>query len=193
MTSRRSSTSSSSANATRSCPFSRLQSLQDFFDRQDERVEQVALDGSSPLLPARPRCATAPWRRLDGTIESDGTRYLYAARLVRGKGFVLLRPASSTNSAWRPQVQGLIVAAIVDVRARGPDRVPARAGDRQARPARRRGDPRPCELDRATAARARRGPARARAAGGELQRAGRRARRRRGKPSERSSSPSATS
>ena len=94
-------------------PFSRLQSLQDFFDRQDQRVEQVALDGSSPLLPPDRAARLRRGARLDGTIESDGTRYLYAARLVRGKGFVLLRPASSTNSAWRPQVQGLIVAAIV--------------------------------------------------------------------------------
>ena len=94
-------------------PFSRLQSLQDFFDRQDQRVEQVALDGSSPLLPPDRAARLRRGARLDGTIESDGTRYLYAARLVRGKGFVLLRPASSTNSAWRPQVQGLIVAATV--------------------------------------------------------------------------------
>jgi hypothetical protein len=70
-------------------PFSRLQSLQDFFDRQDQRVEQVALDGSSPLLPPDRAARLRRGARLDGTIESEGTRYLYAARLVRGKGFVL--------------------------------------------------------------------------------------------------------
>ena len=130
-------------------PFSRLRSLQEFLDRQDQRVVRSPLDGSSPLLPPDQAARLRRGARLDGTIESDGTRYLYAARLVGGKGFMLLRPASSTNSAWRPQVQGLIVAAIATVRARGADRVPARAGDRQARPARRRGDARPRELDRA--------------------------------------------
>jgi len=49
---------------------------------------------------------------LDGAIETDGTRYLYAARLVNGKGYMLLRPASSTNSAWRPHITGLILAAL---------------------------------------------------------------------------------
>jgi two-component system, OmpR family, sensor kinase len=94
-------------------PFSRLKSLQVFLERQDERVVQVPLDGSSPLLPPERAVELRRGARLDGTLESDGTRYLYAARLVRGKGFVLLRPASSTNSAWRPHIEGLIIAALV--------------------------------------------------------------------------------
>ena len=94
-------------------PFSRLKSLQVFLERQDERVVQVPLDGSSPLLPPERAAELRRGARLDGTLESDDTRYLYAARLVRGKGFVLLRPASSTNSAWRPHVEGLIIAALV--------------------------------------------------------------------------------
>jgi two-component system, OmpR family, sensor kinase len=94
-------------------PFSRLKSLQVFLERQDERVVQVPLDGSSPLLPPERAVELRRGARLDGTLESDGTRYLYAARLVRGKGFVLLRPASSTNSAWRPHIEGLIIGALV--------------------------------------------------------------------------------
>jgi len=94
-------------------PFSQLRSLQRFLERQDERVVQVALDGSSPLLPPERAARIRRGARLDGTLESDGTRYLYAARLVRGRAFVLLRPASSTNSAWRPHVEGLIFAALV--------------------------------------------------------------------------------
>ncbi len=95
-------------------PFSRLRSLQEFLDRQgqDQRVERVSLDGTSPLLPPERAAELRRGAKLDGTLESDGTRYLYAARLVSGKGFMLLRPASSTNSAWRPHVQGLIVAAV---------------------------------------------------------------------------------
>ncbi|MBA2298729.1 MAG: hypothetical protein H0W14_11915, partial [Actinobacteria bacterium] len=85
-------------------PFSQLRSLQRFLERQDERVVQVALNGSSPLLPPERAARIRRGARLDGTLEIDGTRYLYAARLVRGRAFVLLRPASSTNSAWRPHV-----------------------------------------------------------------------------------------
>ena len=94
-------------------PFSRLRSLQEFLERQDERVVQVPLDGSSPFLPPDKAAQLRRGARLDGTLESDGTRFLYAARLVQGKGFVLLRPASSTNSAWRPHAEGLIFAALV--------------------------------------------------------------------------------
>ena len=92
-------------------PFSRLRSLQEFLDRQDERVVQVPLNGTSPLLPPERAAQLRRGVKLDGTMEEDGTRYLYAARLVNGKGFILLRPASSTNSAWRPHLEGLLLAA----------------------------------------------------------------------------------
>ena len=93
-------------------PFARLESLQkSFLDRQDERIVPVPLDGSSSLLPPDRAALLRRGARLDGTIETDGTRYLYAARLVRGKGYILLRPASSTNSAWRPHIEGLVAAA----------------------------------------------------------------------------------
>lgn len=92
-------------------PFSRLRSLQEFLERQDERIVQVPLDGSAELLPPERAAQLRRGVLLDGTIEADGTRYLYSARLVNGKGFMLLRPASSTNSAWRPHVHGLILAA----------------------------------------------------------------------------------
>jgi two-component system, OmpR family, sensor kinase len=94
-------------------PFSRLRSLQEFLDRQDERVVQVPLDGTSDLLPPERARELRRGARLDGTLHADGTRYLYAARLVNGKGFILLRPTSSTNSAWRPHIEGLVFAAIV--------------------------------------------------------------------------------
>jgi signal transduction histidine kinase len=94
-------------------PFSRLRSLQEFLDRQDERVVQVRLDGSSSLLPPERAALLRRGVRLDGTLSEEGTRYLYAARLVNGKGFILLRPASSTTSAWRPHIEGLVAAAVV--------------------------------------------------------------------------------
>ena len=82
-----------------------------FLDRQDELVVPVPLDGSDDLLPPDRAAQLRRGARLDGTIESGGTRYLYAARLVKGKGYILLRPASSTNSAWRPHIEGLAIAA----------------------------------------------------------------------------------
>jgi two-component system, OmpR family, sensor kinase len=95
-------------------PFSRLRSLQEnFLDRQDERIAEVSLDGSSSLLPPERAALVRRGVRLDGTLSEEGTRYLYAARLVNGKGFVLLRPASSTTSAWRPHIEGLVAAAAV--------------------------------------------------------------------------------
>jgi two-component system sensor histidine kinase BaeS len=93
-------------------PFARLRSLQEnFLDRQDERIVQVPLDGTSSLLPPERAAQLRRGVQLDGTLHEDGTRYLYAARLVNGKGFILLRPASSTNSSWRPHLEGLVLAA----------------------------------------------------------------------------------
>ena len=94
-------------------PFARLRSLhEEIFDRQDERLVPVPLDGSSTLLPPDRAAQLRRGVPLEGSLETDGTRYLYAARLVKGKGYILLRPASSTNSAWRPHFEGLIVAAV---------------------------------------------------------------------------------
>ena len=93
-------------------PFSRRASLERFLSRRDEQVIQVPLDGSNELLPPERAAKLRRGATLDGTLDTDGTRYFYAARLVSGKGFLLLRPVSSTNSAWRPHIKGLIFAAL---------------------------------------------------------------------------------
>ena len=94
-------------------PFSSrtLAALRSFLERQDEQVLRVPLDGSSELLPPDRAAELRRGARLDGTLDFEGTRYLYAARLVKNKGFILLRPASSTDSAWRPHIEGLAIAA----------------------------------------------------------------------------------
>jgi two-component system OmpR family sensor kinase len=94
-------------------PFSpsTLRALRPFLQQQDEQVVQVPLDGASPLLPADRAARLRRGAQLQGALDFEGTRYLYAARLFKGKGFVLLRPADSTNSAWRPHIEGLIIAA----------------------------------------------------------------------------------
>jgi two-component system sensor histidine kinase BaeS len=95
-------------------PFSpsTLRALQPFLRQQDEQVLQVPLDGSSDLLPPGRAALLRRGAQLEGTLDYQDTRYLYAARLFKGKGFLLLRPASSTNSAWRPHVEGLAIAAV---------------------------------------------------------------------------------
>jgi two-component system OmpR family sensor kinase len=100
-------------------PLGRLDSLRRFLRERGERVRRVQLDGSSPYLPAERARDVRNGRPADGTITVDGTRYFFAARLVpeatpdRGRGFVLLRPTESAASRWRPQLQSLVVAAVV--------------------------------------------------------------------------------
>ncbi|MGE5690971.1 MAG: sensor histidine kinase [Pseudomonadota bacterium] len=93
-------------------PFRGLRSLEPFLDRQGERVVKAPLDGSSPYLPADRAQELRRGRPLDGTITVDGTRYFYAARLVGGRGFVLLRPTKLVESAWRPHLRGLVLGAL---------------------------------------------------------------------------------
>src|SRR5947208_1524175 len=71
------------------CPFCRLGELERFLEPQDERVVPVPLDGSSAFLPLQRAQRLRHGAALDGTVTVDDTRYLYAARLVNGKGFVL--------------------------------------------------------------------------------------------------------
>jgi two-component system, OmpR family, sensor kinase len=94
-------------------PFSLPRSLSELLERQDERVLRVPLDGSTSLLPPERAAKLRRGAKLDGTLDTDGTRYFYAARLVNGKGYMLIRPASSTASAWRPHAEGLVAAAAV--------------------------------------------------------------------------------
>ncbi|HEX6130875.1 MAG TPA: HAMP domain-containing sensor histidine kinase, partial [Actinomycetota bacterium] len=45
----------------------------------------------------------------------DGTRLFFAARLVGGKAFILLRPTDLVASSWRPHVRGLLLGAAAAV------------------------------------------------------------------------------
>jgi hypothetical protein len=126
-------------------PFSLPRSLSEVLERQDERVLRVPLDGSSSLLPPERAAELRRGAKLDGTLETDGTRYFYSARLVNGKGYMLIRPSSSTTSAWRPHVEGLVAAAVATAglaaliafllaRAMSPRRREASPGPLNARP-----------------------------------------------------------
>ncbi len=94
-------------------PFSAatLNRLQPFLDRQGERIVLPKLDGTSPYLPPDKAVLLRRGVQLNGTVTVDGERSFYAARLVGGKGFVLLRPTDVVASSWRPHVRGLLIGA----------------------------------------------------------------------------------
>jgi two-component system OmpR family sensor kinase len=96
-------------------PLSRLKSLRRFLERQGERVVTTAVDGSSPYFPAERVPDLRRGKPLDGTTTVDGERYFYAARLVGGKAFVLLRPTDRVASSWRPHLNGLLIGALAAV------------------------------------------------------------------------------
>ena len=95
-------------------PFSAatLNRLQPFLDRQGERIVLPKLDGTSPYLPPDEAVLLRRGVPLNGTVTVDGERSFYAARLVGGKGFVLLRPTDVVASSWRPHVRGLLIGAV---------------------------------------------------------------------------------
>jgi two-component system sensor histidine kinase BaeS len=94
-------------------PLARLPSLKPALARQGERVEQVPLERPSPYLTEEARNALRVGRGIEGTVEVEGTTYHYAARRVRQKGFVLVRPTRLDAANLRPYRQGLLLAALV--------------------------------------------------------------------------------
>jgi two-component system sensor histidine kinase BaeS len=88
-----------------------LESVRPSLDEQRERVVKPLLDGSSPFLPPEDAQALRRGGAIDDTRSIEGTRYFYAARLVGGRAFVLLRPTDTIRSAWLPHVEGLLVGA----------------------------------------------------------------------------------
>ena len=94
-------------------PFSpsTLRALRPFLERQDERVVQVRLGRLVGSAARGPPAALRRTGKLDGTLDSRAAATSTRPRLFRRKAFVLLRPASSTNSAWRPHVEELAIAA----------------------------------------------------------------------------------
>jgi two-component system, OmpR family, sensor kinase len=93
-------------------PFSKLGELEPFLARQEQRVLAEPVDGSSRWFPSDRAADLRRGVPLDGTITVDDERWFYAARLLAGQAFVLLRPTSQTTSAWRPHLQGLLVGAL---------------------------------------------------------------------------------
>jgi signal transduction histidine kinase len=93
--------------------FSNLGPLRRFLARQNEKVVVVRLGLPSAYLDDEERTELRSGHPLQGHLRAGGQTYLFAARLVQGKGFVLLRPAQLKTADWVPFLQGLLIAALV--------------------------------------------------------------------------------
>jgi signal transduction histidine kinase len=89
-------------------PLSKLQLLQPYFDKQ----HLTAMRSFDPL-PQSAKEKLAHNRPADGSATINGVQLYYAARIVSGQPFVLLRPKSATSARWTPYVYSLLLAAAV--------------------------------------------------------------------------------
>ncbi len=91
-------------------PLLNLDSLQAQLANQNEQVVVVDLGAPSEYLTDDQAARVRKGRRVDGTVHLGGSTYYFGARLVAGKGFVLLRPRSFPS---RPYVEALALGALV--------------------------------------------------------------------------------
>jgi two-component system, OmpR family, sensor kinase len=92
-------------------PLGHLASMRTFLARQKERAVVAPLDRPSPYLPGGAAARLRAGGKLDGTVAVDGKAWFFAAREVAGSGLVLLRPRVVGAAAWRPFIEGLLLAA----------------------------------------------------------------------------------
>jgi two-component system OmpR family sensor kinase len=89
-------------------PLSKLQSLQPYFDKQ----HLTALRDFDPL-PRSAKDKLAHNKPADGSVTINGVQLYFAARIVSGQPFVLMRPKSATRARWTPYAYSLLLAALV--------------------------------------------------------------------------------
>ena len=89
-------------------PLSKLNLLAPYFKKQHltplrhfDALPQSAKDKLAHNKPA------------DGSVTINGVPLYFAARIVSGQPFVLLRPKSATRARWTPYVYSLLLAALV--------------------------------------------------------------------------------
>jgi two-component system sensor histidine kinase BaeS len=75
-------------------PLAHLAKLEPYLVKQHEQARVVDLSRPSPFLPDDARAAVRRGRPVQGHVRIDRKRNLFAARLVAGKGFVVLRRAN---------------------------------------------------------------------------------------------------
>lgn len=88
-------------------PLTNLPSLQPYFDKQ-----HMSYLTSIDALPQSAKDKLAHGKPANGSVRLNGDDEFFAARIVSGKPFVLLRPKSATQSRWTPFVYSLLIAAL---------------------------------------------------------------------------------
>jgi two-component system, OmpR family, sensor kinase len=99
---------SQNVNSAVILPFSKLDELQPYFDKQ----HLTPLLNFDPL-PQNAKDKLAHNEPADGSVTINGVQLYFAARIVSGHPFVLLRPKSATRARWTPYVYSLLLAALV--------------------------------------------------------------------------------
>ena len=94
-------------------PLSRLERLQPFLEKQHQRIEVVDLKQPSTYLEGEHLADVRARLPAGGTITVDGETYLFAARNVQGRGFVLLRPKTLSFADWQPFLLALLIAGAI--------------------------------------------------------------------------------
>ena len=92
-------------------PLGHLKTLRPFLVRQDERLIVAPLHRPSTYLSTNAVAQLHSDGRSYGTVSVDGKDWFYAAQPVAGRALVLLRPRVSGGAAWRPYLEGLLIAA----------------------------------------------------------------------------------
>jgi two-component system sensor histidine kinase BaeS len=89
-------------------PLSKLNLLGPYFKKQHfETLRQF------DELPTSAKLKLAHNQPADGSVTINGVQLYFAARIVSGQPFVLLRPKSATRARWTPYVYSLLLAAAV--------------------------------------------------------------------------------
>jgi two-component system sensor histidine kinase BaeS len=90
-------------------PLASLPAVQSgYFSKQD-----MSYLFSFAELPQSARDKLAHKKPADGSVTLNGNDMYFAARIVSGRPFVLLRPKSATSARWTPYVYSLLLAAAV--------------------------------------------------------------------------------
>lgn len=96
-------------------PFSRLERLKPFLEKQNQEIRIVDLDKPSDYLDSGQLADVRARRPIEGTVVVGGETYLFAARNVQGRGFIILRPKNPSFADWQPFLQGLLIAGVIAV------------------------------------------------------------------------------
>ena len=94
-------------------PLSRLEQLRPFLQRHNQQIKVVKLDRPSPYLDDEELGEVRARRPVEGTVSVDGESFLFAARNVQGRGFVLLRPKNPSFADWQPFLLALLIAGAI--------------------------------------------------------------------------------